>query len=121
MIALTENEKKVMEQARAYIDEPDKWIVDYLAKDADGNSCEPESPRAVSFCAIGAILRANDDERRSYNGNAVSVMLLTDKLSNYVLPGDAQVEYEDGWNNIAEFNNTSTYAEVIDFFDRAVA
>ena len=116
MTTFTETEQKILRLARTYIDEPHKWTTHYLAKNAEGEFCNPESPQAVSFCAMGAILRATD----IIYSKELGVTALTDKLGHSI-PEATRGEYDDGWNDIAHFNNTSTHEEVLNLFDRALA
>ncbi|MPZ68581.1 MAG: hypothetical protein GEU71_03530 [Actinobacteria bacterium] len=45
----------VLQRARARIEDPARWTTCYLARDAQGEHCAPQSKEAVSWCALGAL------------------------------------------------------------------
>jgi hypothetical protein len=47
----------ILREARALISHPDRWTRRALARDWRQFRVPPESPQAVSFCAIGALQR----------------------------------------------------------------
>lgn len=51
--------RRVMCEARCLLNRG--WAQGELARDADGKPVEPESPEAVSFCVLGAVIRAARD------------------------------------------------------------
>jgi hypothetical protein len=51
---------EVLKAARDRITEPEHWTVGYNATNKYGQSVGYNSPEAVSFCALGAILRELD-------------------------------------------------------------
>lgn len=50
--------KEVLVAARELIADPEHWFQGDLARDEDGQYCEPNSPRASKRCALGAISAA---------------------------------------------------------------
>jgi hypothetical protein len=51
MSSVSEASKAILD---LYEDNPDKWIKGCIAQDRDGDSCDYSSPRAYSFCLVGA-------------------------------------------------------------------
>ena len=41
------------------LDSPEKWTTGELARDKDGNKCDPLSPEAVCWCIEGAYRKVN--------------------------------------------------------------
>jgi hypothetical protein len=52
---------QIIKEARNFLASPRKWTRFYLAKTAQGESCDPWEPRAVRFCAYGALFKAAHD------------------------------------------------------------
>lgn len=55
------NVLEVLEAARGLISEPTRWTQGALARDARGEQCFANVPRAVQWCAIGALERVTTD------------------------------------------------------------
>ena len=62
--------KAVLVEARRLIEAG--WNQGHISCDADGNAVGPISPRAVSFCLIGALIRA---VKNVYPNEAISVVV----------------------------------------------
>ena len=53
----------ILKRGREIISDPDRFTWQANARDEHGHEVHYESPRAVCFCALGAVLRANDEVR----------------------------------------------------------
>ena len=53
----------VLRAARALIADPARWTRGQLACDAVGRSVKPNNPKAVRWCVMGAIRKADPDDR----------------------------------------------------------
>ena len=47
--------RTILRRAIARIEDPDKWTKCAFARDVDGNNVTPRNPKAVCWCAEGAI------------------------------------------------------------------
>jgi hypothetical protein len=52
---LTQEQRAVVERARARITDPERWCRHQAAETIDGVSCDIDDPSAHRFCAIGAL------------------------------------------------------------------
>jgi hypothetical protein len=87
---------EILIAARKLIEKPENWTQETSARDAAGRETLPTSPRAVCWCASGAILRAG----RADAGNALFALRSV--------------------GNIAHFNDTHTHPEVLALLDKAI-
>ena len=101
--------KTILVRARELIAEPSHWTQYAQAKDILGNNVSPYSRTAVSFCALGALKRAEYDAD-SLTG---AVPRECDKASLYRhLPSE--------YSTLMNFNDSCTHTEVLDLFDAAI-
>ena len=98
--------RDILQHAKRLIALPDRWLKFTLAADKDGHEIDDENPKAVAFCALGAICRA------SY--------LLEDR--------NKKAYYDAFWKlgkamggNIVDYNNAPqrTHRQILAAFDRA--
>ena len=52
---------QIVEGARALVELRSTWTRYYLALTHDNRECDPTDPRAVRFCAYGALMRSASD------------------------------------------------------------
>lgn len=81
------------------------WTQAAVARTARGVACRWESPRAVSFCAIGAVARVTDDE----GVRQTCWFRLRFAMEDRPPP------------LLAAFNDSHSREEVLALFDRAIA
>lgn len=93
------------------------WCQGYLARDAGGVHRYFDDERAVEFCALGAMHRADHDLRQEARGWRIAVYQALLRL-DAVLEADGVAEWGCRvvrWNNAPE----RTQEEVLAAFDRA--
>lgn len=95
---------EVLIEARSYITQEEHFTRDTFAKDATGRSVPPSDPTAISFCAIGALLKAKCDYQ-SYN------------KANDALD---MVSESRGYGNILHANDTKGWEIVLQIYDDAI-
>jgi hypothetical protein len=91
----------ILRAARKRIEDPAHWTKGTFARDSDGFAVKVESPRAVCFCAIGAVYAAFG------KGDIVG--------ARDYLDGAA------GMRVVVDINDHGTHADVLALFDRAIA
>jgi hypothetical protein len=94
--------REVLVEARRLIEDPSNWSQRKFACTETGRSCGIVSPRAVAWCAEGACVLA---ARRAQYGE----LYLIDKLSEAI-----------GNGSVSLFNDSSSHADVLAAFDRAI-
>jgi hypothetical protein len=98
--------RRIYRDARALIADPEHWTRGAMARDAkEGpwNTVRPLAPEAVSWCAYGALQKAQD-------GYHLSVM---EELTSYM-------SRTLGASGVIHWNDTSTHEEVLAGFDRVI-
>jgi hypothetical protein len=97
---------KILKKAKALIADPKHWTTEAFARTARGDSVSASHPKAVCFCAVGAINRAaaNTDY---YRQDAFSFLLNT--------------TYELFDNSIVTNNDLNGFDAVHIAFDEAIA
>lgn len=98
---------EILQAARARIADRRHWVVGMLACGARGGWVNPRSPRAVAWCANGALRWAS---RSKY---AVSLSEAYDILKAAAV----SLDYE----SIEELNDAASHVRVMRMFDRAIA
>jgi hypothetical protein len=88
------------------------WTTGELAIDCKGNECKPKSPKAVSFCALGAVQRINGP------GERAAVTILAAAAAKW-LKSRKKKTYGDT-DDIFEVNDTYGQKAAIQMFDRAI-
>lgn len=93
--------------ARALIEKPEFWIKGTLARDERGNYVNPTDPRAIQFCAVGAVTRI---DIRAYTALCRAVR-------------DGGLHQLSGRERLSALNDdpTTTHAMVLGWFDKAIA
>jgi hypothetical protein len=94
--------KDILIKAREIISDEKNWTQKAQARDKDGHEVSYLRPWAVCFCSVGAVERASI-------GHPRRALAALDFLSGEIC------------SNIAEFNDTSSHAEVLAMFDKAIA
>ena len=101
--------KEILIAARAKIERPECWTQRAFAKTALRNKAKVDSPRAVCWCALGAIAAITREPPHDVNDE---VYWLLHRAMG--LPDD-EMEVA-GWNDASG----RTHAEVLAAFDRAI-
>lgn len=96
----------ILKLARARIAEREHWVVGVRACGARGGMVNPRSPRAVAWCAGGALLWAG---RSQY---AASV------YEAYEILEVAAIEFD--YESVEELNDAASHVLVMRMFDRAI-
>lgn len=69
--------KKVLQRAKEIISSPERWTQGCYARDKNNFRVASDSPRAVKFCAQGAICRAASELQILGAGDELSIELIT--------------------------------------------
>lgn len=93
---------ETLQKARDLIADPAHWTQKASARSAEGNSVSVRSPKAESFCTLGAIDRVVGHDSGFYDATHFI----------YQVIGSA--------DSIAQFNDSHTHAEVLDVLDVAI-
>lgn len=96
--------------ARAVIERPENWCQGYAAMTSGGRPAFADNPKAVRFCALGAIGRVL--------GRGIGLRTDPGVLA-LVAACPCAPDYSVAI--VAPFNNTHTHPEVLALFDRAIA
>lgn len=101
---------EILKAARELLSDEKRWTQHAFAKEADGKSCDYDSPAAVCWCAAGAIGKV-------YGGDT-----LTDRaMEAQALLAGSDVLHELGEeSSVTNLNDSGTHAEVLALFDRAI-
>jgi hypothetical protein len=102
----------ILKAARILISDPKRWTQSNYAKNKNRSSVDPTSPKAVCWCALGALQK-------------VVNILYQNSRSDKNLHSD---EYHEIRELLADqagerphvFNDTHTHSEVLDLFDRTI-
>lgn len=94
-----------LEKAKSYIDSPEKWTQEELAKDAHGKPVNPYNESATCFCSLGALMKAQ--------------LPTADRVDIYYT--SKKFLFEAMGSTPSRFNDTHTHEEVMDAWDRAIA
>jgi hypothetical protein len=98
------NIKEILIAARAKIERPENWTQGVFARDSQGRDVTAKDKTSVCWCALGAVIATNI----SYEDEELA--------TNYL-----RIELDAYGNSITKFNDTSTHAEVLAMFDRAIS
>ncbi len=104
----------VLMNMRVLLATPDHWTRGAMARDAAGNTIIARDERAMSFCLIGGIIKLARDE--------VEIELVAKFLSEHLgmcVP-DEHCPTRDEAYNVAHFNDSHPYPEMLSFLDSAI-
>lgn len=96
---------EILKAARELISVPERWTRDYYAKTEDGLNVASNDPRAVKWCALGAIERGGKHDRGASSDTEDFIEKLIGNPSR----------------SLASFNDSHTHPDVLALFDRAIA
>jgi hypothetical protein len=102
--------ESLLTRARKRIEAPEAWTQGYPARNADGLAVPHASPTACKWCIVGTVW-VERDQTSHYTG----------KLGFQLIEEASGCNADEG--GIAGFNDavTTTHAEVIAAFDRAIS
>ena len=89
----------VLREARKLIEKPEAWAQGESARDASGRRVPIQDPKAVCFCAVGAIWKVSHESHSDARRALAQVV----------------------GNAVAFFNDSHTHAEVLAAFDAAIS
>ena len=92
----------ILNRALRLIEKPESWCQDMQARDREGSPISPNSPKAVQWCAVGAIRRASTEAFRLTPILDISDHLLLQKLNNMC------------GGSLASYNDTHSHEEVLE-------
>jgi len=98
--------KKSLIEVKSLIDTPEKWCKYKYARDSSGIPVSYKSPRACSFCILGAVRRVRIEEQLD----------VLRELRKFI--PNKQTNRRNLKLNI--FNDNATHNEVMALFDRAI-
>jgi hypothetical protein len=113
VVVETDEVLECLRRAREIIAKKKQWCQWHLAETKNGSFCYPMTNEAVSFCALGAILRANGEGYAGptfYEGLSRQAVLAVAHANNLGKTVSA----------IAEFNNYHRHVDVLKAFDKAI-
>jgi hypothetical protein len=102
-------QRQTVEKARARIADPNRWCQGVLALMADGTECGIHCPRAVRFCALGALAV---EYLQLCGGDAKRAVNLAKSLASVLSYRGSLVRLNDMPNG---------HARVLALFDKALA
>lgn len=95
---------QVLREARALISDPERWSKGWFAKDSGRHHVSPCDPRAVRWCALGAVRHASQEK-----GWMGAKRLLDRAVPSHIVSV-----------NDAKGNRAEVHAQVLAAFDRAI-
>lgn len=95
---------EILRSARELISDSRRWTKDRLARRADGVGTGPHDVGAISWCAVGAVIKFAGDRDRFFIFNALSAQC-------------------PAGQHIVSFNNAygTSHSDILGVFDRAIA
>ena len=115
--------KRILQDARNLIDDPERWTQGSLARNAEGETCQYSNGH--SFCLLGAIYRATfDDSSKSSDIRDLIFQGLNPvgRAEGIVIDIITERHPHDSTNSngIGGFNDTSTHSMVLEVLDQAI-
>lgn len=104
------NTLEVLKGVRHLLENPRNWTQRTPARDIKGLPVHAVSKRAVCWCTIGAVHKVVGKDYREFFPSMHTDVL---RAIRDVLP--------DPYDSVAEFNNSTQHADVIQLLDRAIA
>lgn len=98
---------EILKAARTRIAEREHWVVGMRACSPRGVLVRPRSPRAVAWCAGGALAASSSPDDELVFGRAYDILRA------------AAIEF--GYESIEELNDRGSHVMVMRMFDRAIA
>lgn len=103
----------VLEEARELIADEQHWCRDADARDSLGRIVAVDAPRAVAWCALGALARRCIDRGLGGSIQMQALMALA-HTADILVAGPV-------FKTVPAYNDAHTHAEVLDLFDRTIA
>jgi len=109
--------KEILTRAKEIITDPKRWAKGYYAFNKHQQAVASSSPRAVCWCALGAIRKAVED----VTGAATCTTVFNTELADATLHMYNNLD-QDRFCNISKFNDTpeTTHEQILEFFDKAI-
>jgi len=98
---------EILKAARTLISKPENWTQRAFARTKLGGGGVATSYRAVCFCTVGGLVKAIHD--LEITGEEHPLSKLITYLETFIT------------GEVADFNDSSTHAEVLELFDKAIA
>lgn len=106
----------VVDGARALVEVRSTWTRNYLALTRNNRDCDPTDPRAVRFCAYGALVRSAYD----LTGDEGRANMLAGNVAMSLTGRDtAQEAFEDIYT-VNDGPAVPSRRAILDLFDRAL-
>lgn len=104
--------KQVLVDARALIDDPNRWVQKDFAQMESGAYCKPRDPRACRWCLLGAVAWASNVH------GIISPKLLEyfDQLREHLYPATGEPHFDSTF----AMNDYLSHAKVLEFLDFAL-
>lgn len=105
---------EVLQRARARITDPDRWAFRTVAVDSRNRNVDPRDPKAVAWCAIGAI--SAEVSPRSLGAAEIAALAVAARELWPELRGF------DDWDAVTEVNDSYAlgHEAVLKMYDRAI-
>lgn len=112
---------ELLQQARALIDTPDKWIQDHFAMTAEGDAGSFDksvTDKACKFCMIGAMNQVGVHSVEAWDADRIAAQMEGERLLSQAVTRDGSRR-----GGVMRWNDTEgrTHSEVMDAFDLAIA
>ncbi len=92
---------QLLTQARALIQQPERWTQNTYARDVTGDPVDPRSTEAFCWCTIGAIAKVSEGQ------------IVAQEARDHLVKTAMHVKLD-------RFNDTMTHRAVLEAFDKAI-
>jgi hypothetical protein len=100
-----------LKEARALISDPEQWVQQHMALNAQGCPCPADDPDAVCWCLFGAITKVCEALPGDFDSKLYARVDVAELLYGILARGVS----------VMMFNDNSTHAEVLELCDEAIA
>lgn len=98
----------ILKAAREIVADKSRWTVGEYARSKHGYRCDPDHPRAVSFCSIGAIAKVCMKKVSVVEDGYPAAQFLRAAAK------------EAGYSNVPALNDRANHEAAVKMFDRAI-
>ena len=107
---------QVLEGARAFVEVRSTWTRHCLALTRNNRECDPTDPRAVRFCAYGALMRSAYD----LTGDHARASMLAGSAAMWMTGRDTPREAFEDIYTMNDGPAVSSRRAILDLFDKAL-